>query len=180
MKNYTFSNIINPVAEQLWIEYEPYVRRLCRYKLCAFPDRVEDCISDTFLALITALDSGAKINNPKAWLYSVAANKAADILRDISMQEKTIVPLNENCAQPVNTGFEIDVIDDEKICELKEKVFSLLTDDDLTLLKEKYTDKLNTQQLAAKYSTTENNIYQKLHRLKRKTVAIIRELLNNQ
>ncbi|MDD6021933.1 MAG: sigma-70 family RNA polymerase sigma factor [Oscillospiraceae bacterium] len=66
------------IVNELWQEHEPYIRKLCTYKLKSLPDYVDDCIQDVFLALSDALHKGKVIEYPKAWLTKVA-NNADDI-----------------------------------------------------------------------------------------------------
>ena len=67
------------LIEKMWQEYEPYIRKLCNFKLKSLPYYIDDCIQDVFLDLSDALNSGKKIEYPKAWLSKVANNKIKDI-----------------------------------------------------------------------------------------------------
>ena len=64
----------------IWAEYEPYIRKLCKYKLNSMPDCIDDCVQDVFLDLSVALNEGKTINNPKAWLTTVTNNKIKDLI----------------------------------------------------------------------------------------------------
>ena len=55
-------------------EYEPYIRKLCKYKLNSMPDCIDDCVQDVFLDLSVALNEGktminlqpnSNLNNPQ-------------------------------------------------------------------------------------------------------------------
>ena len=47
----------------IWAEYEPYIRKLCKYKLNSMPDCIDDCVQDVFLDLSLALNEGKTINH---------------------------------------------------------------------------------------------------------------------
>lgn len=45
----------------IWLEYEPYIRKLCNYKLKSMPDYIDDCVQDVFLALNETIKRGIVI-----------------------------------------------------------------------------------------------------------------------
>lgn len=169
----------NLTADELWLQYEPYVRKLCQFRLQAYPDYIDDCISDTFLVLIEAIKNGKEISNPKAFLYSVAANKTVDVFRDVTKSIRTVSSLSNENDIAYHIDYENLDLDTEMLISAKEKVLSSLNEKDRKLLKQKYSDNYTIPQLAQLHHTSENNIYQKLFRLRKKTHKIIKDLLNN-
>ena len=71
-------------------------------------------------------------------------------------------------------------VDDEQILMLKEKVLNRLDEKDRQLLNDRYVLNKSIAEIAEEYNTTENNIYQKLFRLKQKTKMIIEKVLNEK
>ncbi|MBR3917301.1 MAG: hypothetical protein IKJ59_01010 [Clostridia bacterium] len=69
-------------------------------------------------------------------------------------------------------------IKDEEIPILKEKVITMLDDKEKQLLYDRYTLKKSISVIAEEHNTTENNIYQKLYRLKQKTKMLIEKVLS--
>ena len=106
------------LIEKMWQEYEPYIRKLCNFKLKSLPYYIDDCIQDVFLDLSDALNSGKQIEYPKAWLSKVANNKIKDIYAQAKKESenKTIrfpVPLIErinNAIKNQNVSFSAFVI----------------------------------------------------------------------
>lgn len=169
------------IASVLWEEYEPYVRKICIYKLKSLPDYVDDCIQDIFLDLSDALHKGKVIEYPKAWLTKVANNKIKDIYTQAKKDAEKIIAfdlqnLNNTHSKVVHD--EYFSIQDEQIPILKEKVINLLDDKEQKLLYDRYTLKKTIPVIAKEHNTTENNIYQKLFRLKQKTKMLVEKVLN--
>ena len=81
------------IVNELWQEHEPYIRKLCTYKLKSLPDYVDDCVQDVFLDLSDAMNKGKVIEYPKAWLTKVANNKIKDIYAQAKKESEKIVPL---------------------------------------------------------------------------------------
>ncbi|MBO5065987.1 MAG: sigma-70 family RNA polymerase sigma factor [Clostridia bacterium] len=169
------------IVNELWQEHEPYIRKLCTYKLKSLPDYVDDCVQDVFLDLSDALDKGKTIEYPKAWLTKVVNNKIKDIYTQAKKESEKIVPLESENFDSSYYGVVNDeyfTIEDEQIPVLKEKVINMLDDKEQQLLYDRYTLNKSISVIAKEHNTTENNIYQKLFRLKQKTKMLIEKVLN--
>jgi len=73
-------------------EYRKIVSVLCRRFGFGQIEIAEDIASDTFLTAAQTWSVGGLPQNPTAWLYNVAKNKALNYLRRASIFEKNIVP----------------------------------------------------------------------------------------
>lgn len=165
----------------IWAEHEPYIRKLCTYKLKSLPEHIDDCIQDVFLDLSDAFDKGKTIEYPKAWLTKVANNKIKDIYTQAKKDAERLVYIdaqnfdNTYCDVVYDEYFQIK---DEEIPILKEKIINMLDDKEQKLLYDRYTLKKSIPAIASEQKTTENNIYQKLFRLKQKTKMLIEKVLS--
>lgn len=169
------------IVNEIWQEHEPYIRKLCTYKLKSLPDYVDDCVQDVFLDLSDALHKGKVIEYPKAWLTKVANNKIKDIYAQAKREAEKIVPFESQNLDNTYSGVVHDEyfpIQDEQIPFLKERVINMLDDKEQQLLYDRYTLKKSVSIIAKEHNTTENNIYQKLFRLKQKTKMLIEKVLN--
>ena len=168
-------------VNDLWHEFEPYIRKLCEYKLQSLPNHIDDCVQEVFLDLADALHKGKKIEYPKAWLTKVANNKIKDIYSQAKKDAEKIVPFDSQNLDNTYSGVVFDesfTINDDQILILKEKVINEFNESERQLLYDRYTLKKSISQIAEEYNTTENNIYQKIFRLKTKAKMIIDEVLN--
>lgn len=169
------------MVNELWQEHEPYIRKLCTYKLKSLPDYVDDCVQDVFLDLSDAINKGKVIEYPKAWLTKVANNKIKDIYAQAKKEAEKIVSFESENLDSSYYGVVNDeyfTIEEEQIPVLKEKVINMLDDKEQQLLYDRYTLKKTIPVIAKEQKTTENNIYQKLFRLKQKTKMLIEKVLN--
>lgn len=157
------------MVNELWQEHEPYIRKLCTYKLKSLPDYVDDCVQDVFLDLSDAINKGKVIEYPKAWLTKVANNKIKDIYAQAKKEAEKIVSFESENLDSSYYGVVNDeyfTIEEEQIPVLKEKVINMLDDKEQQLLYDRYTLNKSISVIAKEHNTTENNIYQKLFRLK--------------
>ena len=169
------------IVNEIWQEHEPYIRKLCTYKLKSLPDYVDDCVQDVFLDLSDALHKGKVIEYPKAWLTKVANNKIKDIYAQAKKDAERLVYIDSQTFDNTYYGVVYDEyfqIEDEEIPVLKEKVINMLDDKEQQLLYDRYTLKKSISIIAKEHNTTENTIYQKLFRLKQKTKMLIEKVLN--
>ena len=168
-------------VNELWQEHEPYIRKLCTYKLKSLPNYVDDCVQDVFLDLSDAINKGKVIEYPKAWLTKVANNKIKDIYAQAKNEAEKIVSFESENLDSSYYGVVNDeyfTIEEEQIPVLKEKVINMLDDKEQQLLYDRYTLNKSISVIAKEHNTTENNIYQKLFRLKQKTKILIEKVLN--
>lgn len=173
------------LADKLWREYEPYIRKLCNYKLNRHKEYIDDCVQDVFAALVEAIHKGTKIEYPKTWLTTVTNNMIKDIYSLASKTSDKVISLSEKDLIDDNyfwndTAFENSNISEEQILSVKEEIIQMLNEDEQLLLNERFEQKLSIAFIARRYNTTENNIYQKLFRLRSKCRKLIRDYLEQQ
>lgn len=173
------------LADKLWREYEPYIRKLCNYKLNRHKEYIDDCVQDVFAALVEALHKGTQIEYPKTWLTTVANNMIKDIYSLASKTSDKVISLSEKDLIDDNyfwndTAFENTNISEDQILSIKESIIQMLSEDEQKLLTERFEQKLSVVQIAKRYNTTENNIYQKLFRLRGKVRQLIKDYFKQQ
>lgn len=169
------------IVTNLWQECEPYIRKLCTYKLKSLPDCIDDCIQDVFLDLSDALTKGKEIKHPKAWLVKVANNKIIDIYSQTKKEKERLISLdsgNINDFTATVTYDEYFSIEDKQLSLLEDTIINMLNEDERHLLQDRYNLHKPISIIAKEHNTTENNIYQKLFRLKQKTEILIKKTLN--
>lgn len=173
----------NRKADKIWAEHEGYIRRLCSHKLEGRAQDADDCVQDVFLALTKALSEKKDIDNPKAWLTSVAYRRIADIYRESERNDVIFTPLN---AQKIDELYSLtipvtpdgDEKDESEIRYLKEVVINKLDENDRRLLNDRYVLEKSTSEIAEEYGLTENNVYQRLYRLRIKVKMLVKNVLN--
>lgn len=173
------------VADKLWREYEPYIRKLCYYKLNRHKEYIDDCVQNVFTALVEAIHKGTKIEYPKTWLTTVTNNMIKDIYSLASKTSDKVISLSEKDLIDDNyfwndTSFESSNISEEQILSIKEEIIQMLNEDEQRLLNERFEQKLSIVLIAQRYNTTENNIYQKLFRLRNKCRQLAKDYFNRQ
>ena len=95
------------IPELFRTEFSKIVSVLCKTFGLANIELAEDLVSDTFLTASETWGLKGVPENPKAWLYTVAKNKARDTFRRAKVFREKIKPEFENQA----SSSEIDEID---------------------------------------------------------------------
>ncbi len=173
----------NKKTDEIWRQCEPYIRKLCAYKLKSTPDYIDDCVQDVFLDLSEALSKGKTIEYPKAWLTKVANNKIKDIYSRNKKHAEKNVPYDERSFADSRAGVVYDdyfSIDEKQIPAVKEKVVNMLDEKERKLLCDRYELKKSVEVIAEENGISENNVYQKLFRLKQKTRMLIEQVIKNE
>ena len=161
------------LCEQIWCDYETYIRKFCEYKLQSQKDLIDDCVNDVFLSLLEALKNGTEIAYPKAWLTKVANNKITDIYRNNEKQSEKEVALNEETVtESYCDTYNFQNVTDEQIEQIKEIVLNELDETDRKLIECYYTKNMKIKDLASEFNLSESNVKQKLFRA-RKTIIYL-------
>lgn len=168
---------------ELWCDCEPYIRKLCSYKLNRMPQHIDDCVQEVFKALFEAMSNGIVIEHPKAWLSRVANNKIKDLYNKQKKEDEKIVPLTHEIIPEYTVDFfdsDNSPLSEEEILSAKQFVVEQLVDSERQLLNERFVQKKSTAEIALIQNTTEENIRLKIFRLKKKTKNLIKDCIKKQ
>lgn len=167
------------LCEKLWNECEPSIRKLCNYKLSAYPSEVDDVVGDIYLALCDAVRKGHKIDNPKAWLFSTANNCIRIKYSEINHRLKKFSHWDSNEQRLFyDVDFENVVVSDDTLEEIKDSIIDELPTPEKTLFILIYVKKLKLKEIAKIMNTTESAVKQRKYRLKLKIKRLIKEKLS--
>ena len=125
-------------------------------------DEAYDITQDTFLALI---DSYPKIEPEKVrkWLYETAKNKIADHYRT---KNKRSEYEEESEALDTMSCSLYDAMPGNHIEQLKQKIISDLSEEELELYKDFYINNMSYEDLGEKYNVKKYVMYKRVSRLK--------------
>lgn len=166
------------LTESLWREYEPYIRKLCNYKLNSHREYIDDCVQDVFTALVEAIHKGTKIEYPKTWLTAVANNMIKDIYEQAGHNDK-ILPFDEKHIDVrLHDSIDYEVLSEQDIEKYLSQIIDYLTKYERKLFQDFYLNHKKQSELAKELGVTENLIQQQVFRLKRKIIKFINQLFD--
>ena len=159
----------NQICQELWLENEPQLRRICKLKLASSPDDIEDVISETFLALCKRISENGVPDKPKGWLYATMNNL-------INLKYREIYKYKEREKSLSDEEFELPIASDdigEKTDEIyndeiKDRLKELLTEDEYQIIYRIYFSGLKMKEIARLHNSTESAVKQKHYRICRK------------
>ena len=162
-------------AQAIWQKNEPYIKRICEYKLSSHPEEAEDALQETALAFFEAVKNGKEIAEPEKWLTVVAVNKINGIYRKIGYDKKHTVSTEDEAYINLTAEEEMPALPEKVLLKYKKEFLSTLSDDELQLYKLRFIKRMKIKDIAVKTGKTEVNIKQKIFRLKRKAKKYIAE-----
>lgn len=126
----------------------------------------EDIVSETVLALVRAAAGETEIENPMAWMRSVASNKLRDHFRAAARVQHHI----DKVARNTESTDENDAPRQQELSERRSEVLTAmdeLPDQHRLALEWKYVDKLSVREIAGRLETTEKAAESILFRARR-------------
>lgn len=166
------------ICTELWDEYEPNLRRLCRIKLQSHPDETDDVISELFLFLCKKVSESGPPENPKAWLYGTANNLINLKYRKIYKDKEIITSSSaKEYELPYTNDFTDEITDNLLIEQLNNELEKELSEQEKALMKFIYKDGLKMKEIAEILKTSEAAVKQKHYRLCRKIRKTANKLL---
>lgn len=160
----------------LWLKYEPEIKRFCSIRLNRFPDEVDDVVSEIFTAFWTTCKADKIIHYPRQWLYAVANNQINRAFKRIYKDRENVVSLSDNeylLPYSNNTTNEIELEEYREFLETEtEKV---LTDDEKKIV-DLYNKGMKLKEIAVIMESTYSAVKQKHYRAVNKLKNIVKKL----
>ena len=104
-------------AQTIWAANEPYIRRICAYKLSSHPHEVEDAVQEIALAFFEAVQKGTQIRDPKKWLTVVTSNIIKDCYQQIASETCRFVSVDEKDVQSLPAPEEPEELPEEVLLQ---------------------------------------------------------------
>lgn len=172
------------IAEKIWLEHEKKIRDFCKSRLTGYyREFLDDCMQETFVALLEYVQRDAPMTNPRALLYCIAKGKVYDIIRQKNNEKNKISyisDLYDNDELPVT--YEIDNllgdISEEVIEQNKKTIIENLTSHEQELLQD-IVRKLKVKELAQKYDMSISSVWRMREELVKKIKRMVAEQINN-
>ncbi len=165
--------------ETVWGENEPYIRRICVYKLSSHPDEIEDTVQEIALAYFEAVQKGTPIRDPKKWLTVVASNVIKDVYQRLSTETRRLVPVDEEAVQSLPAPEEPEEIPESVLLHCKTAFLASLTEDERTLFRLRFVKRMKLKTIAQKMGISEGNVKLRIFRLKRKAKKYVDDWSEN-
>ena len=159
--------------ETVWTENEPYIRRICAYKLSSHPDEIEDTVQEIALAYFEAVQKGTEIRDPKKWLTVVASNIIKDVYGQVAAGARHLAPIDDEAVQSLPAPEEPEELPEEVLLQCKHVFLESLSEDERTLFRLRYVKRLKLKAVAKQMGISEGNVKIRIFRLKRKAKRFV-------
>ncbi len=140
-------------------------------------ETAQDIVQDTLLQAMTTWSYSSVPDNPSAWLYRVAKNKAIDFLRrekkfrEVSPQYVNLLQSEYSLSPTVNNLFLENEIQDSQLRMMFACCHPLIPAESQIALTLKTLCGLSTSEIAGAFLTSEETIAKRLYRAKEKIKA---------
>ena len=160
-------------AQTIWDANEPYIRRICAYKLSSHPHEVEDAVQEIALAFFEAVQKETQIRDPKKWLTVVTSNIIKDCYQQIASETCRFVSVDEKDVQSLPAPEEPEELPEEVLLQCKHVFLESLSEDERTLFRLRYVKRLKLKAVAKQMGISEGNVKIRIFRLKRKAKRFV-------
>ncbi len=165
--------------ESVWLENEPYIRKICTYKLSSHPHEIEDAVQEVALAYFDTVQKGTELREPKKWLTVVASNVIKDVYQRLSTETRRLVPVDEEAVQSLPAPEEPEEIPESVLLQCKSTFLASLTEDERTLFRLRFVKRMKLKTIAQKMGISEGNVKLRIFRLKRKAKKYVDDWSEN-
>lgn len=146
--------------------YGNYLRAIVSRRLCAVPDKTDECMNDIFLGIWKNIDSFDESKGSfKNWAAGIARLQSIDYLRKASRELQTASL--DGLELPQEDAGLLALVEQE-LSEETQALLSCLNPSDRELFLRIYADEEPPEQVSAKMGITRNNLYVRLFRGKKK------------
>ena len=148
--------------EEYYHTYYKDIYKFCLVKLQFKNEYAEDCAQNVFMTLFRKLSEGKVIENPRAFLYSVANKLLLKEFSDISKNDNDDLICLDSPKYAVNIE---DLIDNNfKLEEIK----SLLTEEELKLIGMRYEEGYSVEEIAIMLHLSKVAVSKRLYRIRQR------------
>ena len=165
--------------ESVWLENEPYIRKICTYKLSSHPHEIEDAVQEVALAYFDTVQKGTELREPKKWLTVVASNVIKDVYQRLSTETRRLVPVDEEAVQSLPAPEEPEEIPESVLLHCKTAFLASLTEDERTLFRLRFVKRMKLKTIAQKMGISEGNVKLRIFRMKRKAKKYVNDWSEN-
>jgi RNA polymerase sigma-70 factor (ECF subfamily) len=137
--------------------YLPSIWRFVYVRVKGDEHLAEDIVSETVLALIKAVGDEVPIENPVAWMRSVAQNKVMDHFRSAARVRQLMQNVTHTTATANHDDAPSLKLHEEKREQVRE-IMDGLTEQHRIALEWKYLEKLSVKEIAQRWDTTEKAV----------------------
>lgn len=137
-------------VNQIWLKHKETIELYCEIELDGQPDLAANCVSETYLALLEAVNDELGIIEPRRWIMTTAHNIIC------LATEKPSSSLVSNCKNELNDLF-----------------LNKLSSGYRDILIKRYRKRLPVNAIAKDYGITEACMIQRLRRAKEKYFSVI-------
>lgn len=164
--------------EKIWEENCQYLQGLCEYKLSGI-NKVDECMSDIYISLVQAMETGIEILYPRAWLTTVAVNKINDCYRSVERARANVISMTAlGDTLCIHDHYYFDEISDDEINNVKERVLDYLDMREKEVITDYYQNGIKIKKIAQNKGLSESNVKQILFRARGKIRYYAKKELN--
>lgn len=164
------------LCTELWIQYEPMIRRMSVFKLQSNKAEIEDLIADVCLALCSKVDESGPPEKPREWLIGVFNNLLNGKYREAYAKRENETEYSDEEYELPFRGNSIEQKEDQIYFEeLVKKAEGVFKEDDYVILDHAVRD-TKLKDIAVELNKSVDAVKQKRYRVFEKLRKIDKEM----
>ncbi len=158
----------NGILKECFAAYRVKLFDYCLARLDGAREDADDCVQDSFLVLQQKLNSGEKIENPRAFLYRTAENFVKRKREERAKAKQRNIPLEyaEDIAS-VDAGY-LHAVDETDYDLLAQELIKTLSDDEKELYDLRFVRRTAVNDIAVMLEISPAAVSMRIKRLKEK------------
>ncbi|MBQ8762473.1 MAG: sigma-70 family RNA polymerase sigma factor [Clostridia bacterium] len=164
------------LLKQCYSDYRIKLFNYCLARLDGVREAADDCVQEAFIVFYNQLLEGVEFSNPRAFLYRTADNFVKRRRSKSASEAAHEVPLDTARDYAASEPSFSEAVNNIDYDELAKRLIEELDEDDRTLYKKRYIDKLGVEDISKELNISRPAASMRLIRLRNKVRDMVLDL----
>jgi len=163
-KNNSSEQELNDICEKYYLDIYKYCAARLDISYISYADDITNEVFKLFCEKWQILEN----KNYRSWLYETANNFLKNFYKKHKRKNEKETYIDDSIIEILSYEQNFENVSEEEIEKYKDEILDILSEQEMQLFNMKYIEKLSIAQISIILSISENNVKQRLYRIREK------------